>query len=74
MLTDAEQICDTMGITEVDLNFAVIPLSHSYGFSNLITPLLVRGVPMAISGDRMPRAVLDDLARTRATVDRQSVV
>jgi len=68
LLTDAEQICDTMGITEVDLNFAVIPLSHSYGFSNLITPLLVRGVPMAISGDRMPRAVLDDLARTRATV------
>jgi acyl-CoA synthetase (AMP-forming)/AMP-acid ligase II len=68
LLADAEQICDTMEITEADLNFAVIPLSHSYGFSNLITPLLVRGVPMAISGDRMPRAVLDDLARTQATV------
>ena len=39
LLADAEQICDTMGITEADLNFAVIPLSHSYGFSNLITPL-----------------------------------
>ena len=37
-------------------------------FSNLVTPLLVRGVPMAISDDRMPRAVLDDLARTEATV------
>jgi acyl-CoA synthetase (AMP-forming)/AMP-acid ligase II len=68
LLADATQICDTMGITETDLNFAVIPLSHSYGFSNLITPLLVRGVPMAISTDRMPRAVLDDLARTEATV------
>jgi long-chain acyl-CoA synthetase len=68
LLADAEQICDTMGITDADLNFAVIPLSHSYGFSNLITPLLVRGVPMAISADRMPRAVLDDLARTEATV------
>jgi long-chain acyl-CoA synthetase len=68
LLADAMQICDTMGITENDLNFAVIPLSHSYGFSNLITPLLVRGVPMAISTDRMPRAVLDDLARTEATV------
>lgn len=67
LLTDATQICDTMGLTEADLNFAVIPLSHSYGFSNLITPLLVRGVPMAISTDRMPRAVLDDLARTEAT-------
>ena len=68
LLADATQICDTMGLTEKDLNFAVIPLSHSYGFSNLITPLLVRGVPMAISTDRMPRAVLDDLARTESTV------
>ena len=68
LLADAEQICDTMGITRADLNFAVIPLSHSYGFSNLVTPLLVRGVPMAISRDRIPRAVLDDLARTEATV------
>ena len=46
----------------------MIPVSHSYGFSNLITPLLARGVPMAMSDDRMPRAVLDDLARTDATV------
>jgi acyl-coenzyme A synthetase/AMP-(fatty) acid ligase len=57
-----------MGIVETDLNFAVIPLSHSYGFSNLITPLLIRGVPMAVSRDRLPRAVLDDLAQTGATV------
>jgi long-chain acyl-CoA synthetase len=68
LLADARQICQTMGLTETDLNFAVIPLSHSYGFSNLITPLLGRGVPMVISSDRMPRAVLDDLARTEATV------
>jgi acyl-CoA synthetase (AMP-forming)/AMP-acid ligase II len=75
LLADAEQICDTMGITDADLNFAVIPLSHSYGFSNLITPLLVRGVPMAVSGDRIPRAVLDDLGRTEATVfSRHAVV
>ncbi|MGH8101436.1 MAG: class I adenylate-forming enzyme family protein, partial [Chthoniobacterales bacterium] len=68
LLADCEQICDTMGITEVDLNFGVIPISHSYGFSNLLTPLLVRGVPMALSRDRTPRAVVVDLARTGATV------
>ena len=68
LLADCIQICDTMGIGAGDLNFGVIPLSHSYGFSNLVTPLLVRGVPMALSRDRMPRAVLDDLARTGATV------
>ena len=51
-----------------DLNFGVIPVSHSYGFSNLLTPLMARGVPLILSRDRMPRAVLDDLARTKATV------
>jgi acyl-coenzyme A synthetase/AMP-(fatty) acid ligase len=68
LLADCNQICETMGITGRDLNFGVIPLSHSYGFSNLVTPLLARGVPMVLSRDRMPRAVLDDLARTNATV------
>ncbi|MFN2474737.1 MAG: class I adenylate-forming enzyme family protein [Chthoniobacterales bacterium] len=68
LLADCDQICDTMGIGENDVNFAVIPASHSYGFSNLITPLIARGVPMVLSSDRMPRAVLDDLNRTNATV------
>jgi long-chain acyl-CoA synthetase len=68
LLADCTQICDTMGIGGDDVNFAVIPLSHSYGFSNVVTPLLVRGVPMVLSRDRMPRAMLDDLATTGATV------
>jgi long-chain acyl-CoA synthetase len=57
-----------MGIGAGDLNFGVIPVSHSYGFSNLLTPLIARGVPLVFSRDRMPRAMLDDLARTKATV------
>jgi acyl-CoA synthetase (AMP-forming)/AMP-acid ligase II len=68
LIADCEQICDTMGITDADVNFGVIPVSHSYGFSNLLTPLIVRGVPLVMSTDRMPRAVLDDLARSAATV------
>jgi long-chain acyl-CoA synthetase len=68
LLADCNQICATMGITEVDLNFGVIPVSHSYGFSNLLAPLIARGVPMVLSSDRLPRAVLVDLARTSATV------
>jgi len=68
LLADCDQICETMGISDVDLNFGVIPVSHSYGFSNLLTPLTARGVPMVLSRDRTPRAVLDDLARTNATV------
>jgi long-chain acyl-CoA synthetase len=68
LLADCDQICDTMGISDVDLNFGVIPISHSYGFSNLLTPLVARGIPMVLSRDRTPRAVLDDLAQTKATV------
>lgn len=68
LLADCTQICDTMGIGGDDLNLAVIPLSHSYGFSNLITPLLARGVPMVLTRDRMPRAVLDGLRQSGATV------
>jgi long-chain acyl-CoA synthetase len=68
LLADCNQICDTMDISDNDLNFGVIPVSHSYGFSNLLTPLMARGVPMVMSRDRTPRAVLADLARTGATV------
>jgi long-chain acyl-CoA synthetase len=57
-----------MRIDPSDLNFAVIPVSHSFGFSNLITPLLVRGIAMVLCRDPMPRAILDGLARSAATV------
>ncbi|MEP6671757.1 MAG: class I adenylate-forming enzyme family protein [Chthoniobacter sp.] len=68
LFADGENICTTMGLTELDVNYGVIPFSHSYGFSNLITPLLVRGVRLVVSHDRMPRAILDGLAATKATV------
>ena len=68
LVADCDHICDTMGITERDLNYGAIPFSHSYGFSNLLTPLLCRGVSLVATEDRMPRAILDGLARTRATV------
>lgn len=68
LLADSENICTTMGITDVDVNYGVIPLSHSYGFSNLITPLLVRGTKLVISSDRFPRAILEGIAASGATV------
>jgi long-chain acyl-CoA synthetase len=68
LLADCNQICDTMGIRDADLNFGVIPISHSYGFSNLLTPLIARGVPMVLSRDRTPRAILADIGRSNATV------
>ena len=68
LVADCDNICATMDISDRDRNFGVIPLSHSYGFSNLVTPLLCCGVPLVVSDDRMPRAILDALAASRATV------
>jgi acyl-CoA synthetase (AMP-forming)/AMP-acid ligase II len=68
LLADCEAVCDTMGIGADDLNFGAIPWSHSYGFSNLLTPLLCRGVSVVASDERLPRALLDGLAHTGATV------
>lgn len=68
LLADCENISLTMGLTELDVNYGVIPFSHSYGFSNLITPLLCRGVRLAVSNDRLPRAIINGILATKATV------
>jgi acyl-CoA synthetase (AMP-forming)/AMP-acid ligase II len=68
LVADCDQICASMGLGPDDVNFGVIPFAHSYGFSNLLTPLLCRGIPLVASDDRMPRAILDGLAHSGATV------
>jgi long-chain acyl-CoA synthetase len=68
LLADCDNICDTMGLRENDRNYGVISFAHSYGFSNLITPLLCRGIPFVVAADAMPRALVDGLAASGATV------
>ena len=68
LLADCQQICRGMGIFEEDINFGVIPFSHSYGMSNLLTPLIVHGIRLVASCDRLPRAILNALTQTEATV------
>jgi long-chain acyl-CoA synthetase len=68
LLSDCRNICQTMNIGPNDLNFGVISFSHSYGFSNLITPLLLQGTALVCASDRMPRAVCEQIAGSGATV------
>jgi long-chain acyl-CoA synthetase len=68
LVADCQNICQSMGIRSDDINFGVIPFAHSYGFSNLVTPLILQGTGLVCSTDRMPRAVCDHLDRSRATV------
>lgn len=68
LLADCDAVCDTMGLRSDDLNYGVISWAHSYGFSNLITPLLCRGIPLVVTEDRLPRAILSGLQASGATV------
>ncbi len=68
ILADARQVTATMGITANDLNYAMIPLGHSYGLGNLTVPLLTRGVPIVIGSAPLPHAVADDFVRWQPTV------
>jgi len=68
LIADAVNICVTMDIRPDDINFGAIPLSHSYGFSNLVTPLLVQGTAVVIANDYLPESVIDLCNRHRATV------
>lgn len=68
LLADAANICSTMDIRPDDVNFGAIPMSHSYGFSNLVTPLLMQGTAVVISNDYLPQSIVDLCNRHRCTV------
>lgn len=68
MLADGAQVTSTMGITARDLNYAMIPLGHSYGLGNLTLPLLAQGIPLVCGTAPLPHAIAADFARWRPTV------
>lgn len=54
---DAENIVATMGLRPEWPNLGVISLAHSYGFSNLVTPLLLDGIPLILVESALPESV-----------------
>ena len=58
LLADAENIVRTMGLRIDWPNLAVISLAHSYGFSNLVAPLLLHGIPLILGSAPLPEVVL----------------
>jgi long-chain acyl-CoA synthetase len=60
LIADGERIVATMGITGRDTQLAVIPLSHSYGFGNLVMPLLLQGTAIALRDSFVPNHLLLD--------------
>ncbi|MGK2857518.1 MAG: class I adenylate-forming enzyme family protein, partial [Thermoanaerobaculia bacterium] len=68
LVADCRSICSTMGISPDDLNLGAIPFSHSYGFSNLVTPLLLTGTPIVATNLYLPLSILDLANRHGCTV------
>jgi acyl-coenzyme A synthetase/AMP-(fatty) acid ligase len=54
LAADAENIVATMGLRADWPNLAAISLAHSYGFSNLVLPLLLHGIPLVIAPSPLP--------------------
>src|SRR5205085_773435 len=57
LAADAENIMATMGLRPDWPNLGVISLAHSYGFSNLILPLLLHWIPLVLLDSPLPEAV-----------------
>ena len=57
LAADADNIVATMGLTAEQPNLGVVSLAHSYGFSNLVTPLLLHGIPLILSPSVLPEAI-----------------
>ncbi len=68
LIVDCENICATMGIRPDDLNLGAIPFSHSYGFSNLVTPLVLQGTAVVFSNDYLPQSMIEIANRFDCTV------
>ena len=64
LCADAANIVATMGLRPDWPNLGVISLAHSYGFSNLVLPLLLHGIPLVLAPAPLPetlRSALDTL-------------
>jgi long-chain acyl-CoA synthetase len=57
LAADAANIVATMGLRADWPNLGVISLAHSYGFSNLVLPLLLHGIPLILAPSPLPEMV-----------------
>ena len=66
LAADADQLVLTMGLRPDWPNLGVVSLAHSYGFSNLVLPLLLHGIPLWLADCPLPEALRRASARMSA--------
>ncbi len=67
LVADEAQLAASMGLTAEDRHVGAIPFSHSYGFSSVVLPALMRGALAIVPDERAvmaPLAAAHDLAAT----------
>ncbi len=57
LAADSVNIISTMGLRPEWPNLGCISLAHSYGFSNLVLPLLLHGIPLILAPTPLPEMV-----------------
>ena len=67
LLADDAQLAAAMGLSADDRLVAAVPLSHSYGFSSLLLPTLVRGSLLVVPEEGSALAPLAAARRHQAT-------
>jgi long-chain acyl-CoA synthetase len=66
ILADARNISGTLGLSTTTRSLSAIPLSHAYGFSTLLTPCLLLGIPLVVLEHPIPELFRKALGRHRA--------
>jgi acyl-CoA synthetase (AMP-forming)/AMP-acid ligase II len=69
LMADAANIVATMGLRPDWPNLGVISLAHSYGFSNLVLPLLLHGIPITLLDAPLP-----EVLRRAAALDQSVTI
>jgi acyl-coenzyme A synthetase/AMP-(fatty) acid ligase len=62
LIADGDRITAAMNLSPDRPNLGVVSLAHSYGFSNVVLPLILHGVPVHLLPAPFPRVVVDACA------------
>jgi long-chain acyl-CoA synthetase len=68
LVEDTQHIVEGMTIRPDDVQLGMIPISHAYGFGNLVMPLLMQGSICILRDGFVPPMFAGDVNRYRVTV------
>ncbi len=68
LVADTGHILEAMGIGPNDVQLGMIPISHAYGFGNLVLPILAQGTTSILRESFVPQLFSLDVSNHDATV------